>query len=134
MPSLSKLGLLSKGRESTFSFHHHNCCCCFSHLVFDFRGEFSYDGQVMIEFLQFDFRFFKCHFRSFCLKFTELIFIHDVCVCAGIWRNCGYNAVNEDGAGFLNALACFVDLEVVDETFIARSVAGIGLLVDFLVT
>ena len=69
------------------------------------------------------------------MQFSELIFIHDVCVCAGVWLNYGFDAVYEDGAGLLNALARrFVDLEVVDETFIARCVARIGLPVDFLVT
>ena len=62
----------------------------------------------------------KCHFRSFCLEFSELIFIHDVCVWAGIWLDSGFDAIYEDDAGLLNALACsFVDLEVMDETFIA---------------
>ena len=64
-----------------------------------------------------------------------MIFINDVCVCAGIWLNCGFSAVYEDDAGLLNALTCrFVDLEVVDETFITRFVTGIGFPVNFLVT
>ena len=68
------------------------------------------------------------------MQFSELKFVHNVRVCAGIWFYCGFDAVYQDFTGLLDALARFVNLQMVDETLIAQCVAEIGLPVNFFVS